>query len=79
MKLLEMIETTGTIPNRFTTTNGHTFEYETGITSSGTHMAMYWEMLKDKKYHLWAIKYGNTEAEAKESLKEFIINNGKYL
>lgn len=72
MTLIELIETTGTIPNRFTTTNGHTLEYETGVMASGAHMAMYWEIVKGKK-HLWAIRYGDTEAEAKELLKETLL------
>lgn len=79
MTLIELIEQTGTIPNRFTTTNGHTFEYETGVMASGAHMAMYWEIVKGKKHHLWAIRYGDTEADAKALLKETIIQNGKYL
>jgi hypothetical protein len=79
MTLLQLIEQTGTIPNRFTTTAGHTMEYETGVMASGAHMAMYWEIVNGKKHHLWAIRYGDTEAEAKELLKQTIIKDGKYL
>lgn len=79
MTLLELIEETGTIPNRFTTTQGVTMEYKSGQMSDGEFMAMYWMIVNGKKEHLWAIHYGETEGAAKEKLKSHLIKYGRNL
>jgi len=79
MTLIEMIETTCTIPNRFTTMNGRTMEYMgANMESGGEFVAMYWEMKHGVKHHLWAIQYGANESEAKDKLKAFILSHGKH-
>lgn len=79
MTLIELIETTGTIPTRFTTTRGVTMEYKTGKMADGQVMAMYWQIVNGNKEHLWAIQYGATEEEAKEKMKVHLILYAKNL
>lgn len=79
MTLIELIETTGTIPNRFTTTRGVTMEYSSGKMSDGDYSAMYWQIVNGKKEHLWAIQYGATEEEAKEKMKAHLLAYGRNL
>lgn len=79
MTLIEMIETTGVIPNRFTTTKGTTMELKIGKMADGEVTVMYWQIVSGIKEHLWAIQYGATEEEAKEKMKAHLIAYGRNL
>lgn len=79
MTLVELIETTGTIPNRFTTTKGVTMEYKSGKMADGDFMVMYWQLKNGQKEHLWAIHYGETIEEAKSKMKAHLLKYGRNL
>lgn len=79
MTLVEMIETTGQIPNRFTTTKGFTAELDMVERADKSWSAIYWQIVNGNKEHLFALKHGDTPEIAKEEMKKFLLQHGPRL
>jgi hypothetical protein len=76
MTLIEMINTTGQIPNRFTTTKGFTAELDMMERADKSWSAMYWQIVNGNREHLFALKHGATPEEAKGEMKKFLLEHG---
>jgi hypothetical protein len=76
MSLKEMVELTGCLPNSMIIKDRR---YEISVSQflgkQGGYSCGLWEMNGTERVHLYSITYGATEDEAKENMKQRILNN----